>query len=113
MIDFEVLEEEWIGKAEAKKILKDIKGREATPEQKLAIEYLNKTKSLSTKDSTELRKELGELNMRKLKEELIAQIVDLVPRTAEEIKVIISGSKISFSKKDLDAILKVVSKYVK
>ena len=50
--------------------------------------------------------------MRKLKEELIAQLVDLVPKTAEEIKVVVSGSKISFSKNDLDTILKVVSKYV-
>ena len=113
MFDFELVEEKWISQSEAKKILKNIKKKDMTPEQKMATEYLNKAKSLSVSDAEKLREELNELSMRKLKEELIAQVVDLLPKSAEELKVIVSGSKISFSSKDLEAIMKVVSKYVK
>ncbi len=113
MIDFDVIDEKWISQAEAKDVLKNIKKKEFTQEQKLAIEYLNKVRCLSVEDSNKLKKELEEMSMRKLKEEMVGQIVDLTPKNAEELKVILSGSKISFSKKDLDGIMKIVSKYVK
>lgn len=113
MINFEVIEEKWISQGEAKKVLSKMKKKDATPEQNLAVEYLRKTKALSMEDSIKLKEELEKINMRKLKEDLLMQVVDLLPKNAEELKIIVSGSKISFSKKDLDSIMKIVSKYVK
>jgi DNA-directed RNA polymerase subunit F len=113
MIDFELQDDEYVTLSEAKAILAKLKSKEMTEEQKLAVDHIKRAKILSEDKAKKMREELIGLNMRKLKEKYIIQIVDLMPTSAEELKIILASSKINFKKKDLDNIMKVVEKHAK
>ncbi len=112
MYDYEVLEEKPITIAEAREIMKKISSKEMTFEQKQAYEHLKKMAKLSEKKAKELKKELEELGMRKLKDIVIVRIIDLLPLTEEELKFVLGDLKIMLDKEDIAKILEIVKKYV-
>lgn len=76
-------------------------------------EYLDSIVVLSKTKREELSKKLVELNVTRLKEEIMIKIIDFLPKTATELKVLLQGYNLSLSKKDQDSIIEVVSKFVK
>lgn len=75
-------------------------------------EYLNEVILLPQKDLRNLKKELEELNIPRLKEEHIVKIVDLLPKNEEDLKSILEGFVTTFSKDSLKKIINTVNKYV-
>ena len=112
MIDYEVLEERVVSLPEVKEILKKRK-KEAKYEQKLAYEHANKFAKLTLKQAESLAKDLRALELRKLKDEVIVKIIDLLPKSVEDLKVVVSGSKLGFKPEELEKVMEVVKKYVK
>ncbi|MFH7880434.1 MAG: DNA-directed RNA polymerase subunit F [Candidatus Aenigmatarchaeota archaeon] len=104
----EVLEEKSITLSEAKEILekkKDDKRYEIVN----ALEYLRKFSSLSSEDVEKLKKELA--NISKLSEEEIVKICDFLPKTKDEIRVILYKSYNKFEEKEIEKIIEIVKKF--
>lgn len=78
-----------------------------------AKEYLETFVTLAPKKREELIKKLNALGVTRLKDEIIGKIVDFMPKTAVELKTVISGYNLTLSKKDMDGIVEVIEKFVK
>lgn len=111
----EVIEKKPTNIVEMKQELAKIKKRdgELTFRGNKTEEYLNDFAKISYKDATELVEKLRKLGIARLKEEFIHKVIDLMPRSEAELKVILQGYTLSVSKEDVTKIIKVVKEYLK
>lgn len=75
-------------------------------------EYLNTFVKMQEKNKEELHKKLMGLNLTRLKEEHMMKIIDFLPKTTEELKVVLQAYPLSIPKKDQEAIVQVVKEFV-
>ena len=116
MSKLEIIEKTPINIIELKQKLKSIKKRdgELTFRGKKTEEYLNDFARLPKKSADELIGKLRKLKITRLKEEFIQKkIVDLMPTSAAELKVVLQGYTLSVSNEDMKKIIKVVKDYTK
>ena len=71
-------------------------------------EYLNQ---FVGKEAKKLMDALKKLKIARLKEEHVVKIVDLVPRTVEDLKVVLQGFTVTVTKDNLKKIIDEVSKF--
>ncbi len=76
-------------------------------------DYLDAFVPISADKREELIKKLNELGVTRLKDEITAKIVDFLPRSANDLKIIVQAYNLTLSKKDQDSIVEVISKFVK
>lgn len=76
------------------------------------LEYLHEVSKISFEDGNKLKKALIDLNIPRMKDVVICKIVDLLPKTEDELKSIIQPYSITISKNHMKEILKTVSEYV-
>ena len=109
-----IIEETPISMVKLKDELKCIKERdkELGEAANKTEEYLNQFVSLETKKAEELRKKLEELKITRLKNEFIIKIIDLMPKTVDQLKVILQGYIISLSQEDMKRIINVVNEFI-
>lgn len=74
-------------------------------------DYLNTFPPLSQEKKEELHKKLVGLNLLRLKEPHMVKILDFLPKTPEELKVILQAYPLSLLKKDIEDILAVVREF--
>jgi DNA-directed RNA polymerase subunit F len=81
--------------------------KKVEPESKL-IEFIKNFTALNTKDAKELKSDLTNLDLMKLKDEQIIKIIDVLPANSEDLNKILSGVSLdeNETKKILDAIKK-------
>lgn len=113
MRSVEVVGKEYVSISEVYAALKKVKDEDRNYEQKLTWEHVSKFKKLSVSDVKKLRKELEELDLRRLKEEHVTQIIDILPRNVKELKLVLEPMKINVHEDEYKKISEVVSKYVK
>ncbi len=68
---------------------------------------------LSSKQPDELCKKLEQLDLTRIKEEQIMKIIDFLPKSVEELRVVLAAYPLSLPKKDQDAIVGVVGEFLK
>jgi DNA-directed RNA polymerase subunit F len=91
----------------AKKVLSDKeKDKELGYEQKNALEHLRKFCKLSDKKAAAIREELEKIE--KLKERHINYILNLLPETQDELRIIFSHERIVLSDDEKGKILKII-----
>lgn len=112
MDDFEVTKEEPVTIARVKALLGS-KKKEATYEQKQALEHAKAFSKLSEKDSEEMLKELKALDIKKLKEMHLIRIVDFMPKDEEDLKNLFATEKLGLKADENEKILELVKKYAK
>ena len=83
---------------------------EISYEQKLAIEHLKKFTKLSKDKALKLAEEIS--NVVKLSEEILVQIVDILPQTKDEIRTILAAEKFSLKEEEINKILEIIKKYL-
>ena len=99
-----------ISMPEAKEIIEEReKEKELGYEQKLAAEHLKKFTKLSPADAKKFLKELGEIL--RMSPETIVQIANLMPKTADELRLIFAREKFSLKEDETTKILELVKKY--
>jgi DNA-directed RNA polymerase subunit F len=98
--------------AEVKEILtsRQEEGGELTAEQKLALEHASKFARADSKKAKKLIKELVDLGF--VSEVNAVKISDLMPSTADDVRLIFSKERASVEKKDIEKVLSVVEKYL-
>jgi DNA-directed RNA polymerase subunit F len=91
---------------EVKKTLENVEDNE----KKTQFEaFLKKFSKISLKKASELKKELEELNLIKLKEEHIVKIIDLMPEDANDLNKIFTD--VSLDEDETNKVLELVKKY--
>lgn len=109
------VEQKSLSLGETKEIITDIEKRD----KELGFlsnrtkEYVDTFVTLSPKKREELIKKLNGLGVTRLKEEIVGKIVDFIPKTAVDLKIVLAGYNVTLSKKDMDSIVEVVEKFVK
>ena len=108
-----ILSEEPITMVQIREELKKIKKRdkELNFNANKTFDYLNELTSFKEEDFDKIIKEINKLEIPRLKEQHIYKIIDLVPESVEELKVILQGYTITISKENMQSIVDVVKKY--
>lgn len=75
--------------------------------------YLKQFVKLKLKDSKELAKKIESLNISRLKERQIVKIVDMLPESVDEIKMLMVGETTTVTDENMKKIIDVVKEYVK
>jgi DNA-directed RNA polymerase subunit F len=105
-MNYKVLNEEYVTKAEIKKILSERKDLEM--EQKLIKEHTGNYKKLNVEKALKLKDNLKNMNNIKLKEDLIIKIIDILPASIDELKVVLQMSLIPFSDEEIEKVFELV-----
>jgi len=100
------------GMAEAKKIMlsRETK-KELSYEQKLALDHLNKFTKISASNAKKFLEELS--HVLRMSDETMVKILDLTPRSPDELRMIFAREKFSLKDKEIKKILEIVKEYSK
>jgi len=71
-------------------------------------EYLNKFVKLKTKKVEELKKEMDNLDIPRLRERHLVKIIDILPEDMDSLKMIFAGENVTIKQDDLQRILNVI-----
>ena len=113
MVNPQFVEEKSLALVDAKVILAKIEKRDEEMNylSNKAKEYLDNFTILTLKKKEELKKILEGLNLTRLKEDHIMKIIDFLPKTVEELKIVLQAYPLSMPKKDQEAIVKAVKDF--
>ncbi len=108
------IEEQPVPLAEVKGILSAVEKRdtELNYRSNKVKEFLENFPSLSAEKKKELHEKLLGLNLTRLKEEHIVKIIDFLPKTLTELKVVLQAYPLTIPKKDQESTLAVVKDFV-
>jgi len=105
-----VIETKPTSMAESKDILSSReKKKELSYEQKLALEHLNKFTRLDPEKAKKLLEELS--GVLRMSQETMVQILNFLPKNADELRMIFSREKFSLKEDEINKILEIVKKY--
>jgi len=105
-----IIQSRAIPAAEARVILEAAqKERELGYEQNLAAEHLKKFVSLKPEESKKLAEELS--SVIRMSPETQAQIINILPKTPDELRLIFAREKFSLKEEETGKILEIVKKY--
>jgi len=85
--------------------------KEKNHEQKVTFEYASKFAKLSWEDAQKLIEELKSANIGRLKEKHIVKIVDIMPKTQDELKALLLKEEVALGKEDIQKIFEILAKY--
>ena len=113
MSTVKILEEKSITIAELRDHLKKIKKRdeELNFRANKTEEFLNSFAEMKTKDAKELYSKFEQLDIQRLKPEHITKIIDVLPSTIEELKVVMQGFTVSLTQENLKKIADLIAPY--
>ena len=110
-----MIEETPITLVEVKEALKKIeeKDNELNYRSNKTKEYLNHFVTLTQTQKNDLYKKLNELKLVRLKEAHLVKIIDFLPKTVDELKVILQAYPVNMPKKDMESIVAIVKGILK
>ncbi len=110
----EVIEKKPINMAVLKKDLAEIKKRdeELSFRGNRTEEYVNEFVTLKHKDAENLYKKIENLNIPRLKDIHINKIIDLMPGSLDELKVLMQGYSLPVTKNNMQKIVDAVSEFL-
>ena len=100
--------------AELKEEITKIKQREKEPSIRITRmeDYLNGFVELKPEQGKELRAALNKLAINRLKDEHICKIVDILPKSVNELKVVMQGYAVSLTNDALGKIIETVNEFL-
>jgi DNA-directed RNA polymerase subunit F len=108
-----IIKEEPMSIPEVKAALAKIKDRDdaLTFRGNKTEDYLNQFAVLSQKKADELNEKLTKLNIPRLKELHIKKLVDTMPKTAKEVKMVLQGYTVTVKQEHLKKISDTVAEF--
>lgn len=108
----EVLNEEDASAADAKKIMEERKKEgELVYEQKICLEFLDKSVKITQAQLKNMIEELSKIAI--LKPRYIALIINIMPDTEEEVEALFSKERTNLKKEEIKQIVEVVREFKK
>lgn len=97
--------------AELKSEIESIKKREKEPNVRVTKmeDYLNSIETLPEAKEKELTEALRKLDIPRMKDEFVFKISEMLPKTVEELKIILQGSVISVTNDNMKKIVDAVN----
>ncbi len=77
------------------------------------LDHLTQTTTLGPRKAQDLEKKLIELNIPRMREQHAKKLVDTLPVTEKDTKVVLSGFNVTFTAEHLKAIAEVTKGYIK
>ncbi len=113
MGSIQFISESSIALADVKHIIAQIEKRDTELNYRSAKvkEFLDSFDALSIAKKEQLKKKITDLNLVRIKEEHILKIIDFLPTTANDLKVVLQAYPLSLPKKDMDSIVEVVKEF--
>ena len=106
MAELEVLNEKPVTMVELKEKLEKIrKHHELGFRANKAWEYLGVFAKQDVKEVEELKKKLEELNIVRLKESQVNKLIDLQPKDADGVKILLTGENVTLKQEDVQRIV--------
>lgn len=109
-----ILNEESMSISEVKDALEAVKKRdnELTFRANKTEEYVGQFDVFGSKKAAELAEKLAKLNVPRLKDVHIKKIVDVVPKTANEVKVVLQGYTVTVKSDHIKKIADTVAGFI-
>lgn len=109
-----LIEETTISLVDVKESLQKVEERdkELNYRSNKTKEYLDLFAPLPKEKKEELYKKLTGLKLLRLKEAHIVKIIDLIPKTVEDLKIVLQAFSVNIPKKDMESITAVVKEVV-
>jgi DNA-directed RNA polymerase subunit F len=109
-----VISESPVSMVEVKEEIKRIKKRDTEPSFRVTKvdDYINSFVVLSLKDEKELIEKIEKLGIPRLKDEHIKKLIDLMPITLDQLKVILQGYVITVNQDNMKKLVAVFKEYV-
>lgn len=104
-----VIETKPISMSEAKEILVKREKEELAYEQKLALEHLKKFTKLKEEDAEKLVEKLS--SVLRMNPETLMQIVNILPKSIEEIRIMFARERFSLKEEEINKILEILKEY--
>jgi DNA-directed RNA polymerase subunit F len=110
-----IIEEREIPMFEVKHELAKVRKRDEEPNFRVqkTDEYINTFVQITEKDGAELVEKIKKLNVPRLADKHIFKIVDILPTTVEDAKMILQGYNVTVSNENFKKLVDTVSEYVK
>ena len=107
MVKPTILEEESITMSEVKKHLEKVEKEEGELNFRAqkTKEYLQDFKPVSSKEAADISKKLLGLDLSRLKHDQIVKIIDFMPKTEDDLAVLLQGFSITIPKTSLKQVL--------
>ncbi len=115
MEEIEIIEETPLSLSEVKKLIKKKEKEGEEPNFRMArtLEYISFFKEINEKKSEELKKKITSLNIPRMKEDILVKILDILPKSTDELKMIMQGHTLTISKENMEKIVKAVKEVYK
>ena len=100
--------------AELKQEIERIRQREKEPSIRITRteDYLNAFVDISPEQGKELHAAISKLAINRLKDEHICKIIDMLPRTAAELKLLMQGYALSLTNEASNKIVELVNEFL-
>jgi DNA-directed RNA polymerase subunit F len=111
----EIIEEKPINMVELHSEIDKIKKRDENVNFRVGKieEYLNLFQKLKPAEAKELQGDLEKLNVPRLKDMHIHKLIDIMPLTADDVKLVLEGYPITVTKASCELIAKAIEKFKK
>lgn len=115
MNPMKILSEKPLNVYEVKTILEELKekDKELNFRAEKTYDFLQQITELDKKKAKELFDKLMKLGISRLKELHVQQLVTLLPRKEDEVKMVLQGYNVTFTKDAVDQIVNTVNEFVK
>ncbi|MEK6874593.1 MAG: hypothetical protein AABX52_02485 [Nanoarchaeota archaeon] len=109
----ELIKETAISLCEAKSLLDQIKDRDSELNYRSAktAEYLDQFSYLLAKKAKECFKQIEELNIPRMRETHINKLIDIQPKTVEDVKLVLSAYTLTLKEEHLKKIVSILEEY--
>jgi DNA-directed RNA polymerase subunit F len=109
-----ILSETPMSLVEVREEVKRIKKRDTEPSFRVTKvdEYLNGFTGLGIKEEKELVEKISGLNIPRLRDEHIKKLVDLMPTTLDQLKVIMQGYVVTINQDNMKKLVSVFKEYI-
>jgi len=109
MIGKRVVGEKHVSLPEVFEILEKEKKGELEYSQRLAYDYAQKFGALDAEKARKMKEEL--LQIEKINEQHAVAIIDLMPKTKEDVELLFQKTRIRLEDSDISKVLEIVKKY--
>ena len=110
MGEIEIISERPLILPEVKEMLTEVKKNiEFGFRANKTMEYVGLFAKQKSSEATEVKKKIEELNIMRLKDKVIAKVIDLQPDDAESLKMILATENITVKQEDLGKILECLT----
>ncbi len=109
----QIIEESPVTMSELKEELKNIKKRdeELNFRAERTEEYLQQFTILKQKDAKELFKKIEKLDVPRMKADYIVKLVDIMPASPDEVKLVLQGATMTVTKENLKKIADAIKEF--